>query len=76
MLRRASLFALVPVPLAIGLASAQEAPRATRAYAIETYVADLAALLDTLGIDKVRLVGHDWAAAVGSSPAIPTGARF
>jgi pimeloyl-ACP methyl ester carboxylesterase len=28
-------------------------------------VADLAALLDTLGIEKVRLVGHDWAAAVG-----------
>lgn len=42
-----------------------EAPRETRAYAIENYVADLAALLDTLGIDKVRLVGHDWAAAVG-----------
>ena len=39
-----------------------EAPRETRAYAIENYVADLAALLDTLGIEKVPLVGHDWAA--------------
>lgn len=41
-----------------------EAPRETKAYAIENYVADLVALLDTLGIAKVRLVGHDWAAAV------------
>jgi alpha/beta hydrolase family protein len=31
-----------------------EAPRETRAYAIENYVADLAALLDTLGIDVER----------------------
>jgi len=42
-----------------------EAPRETRAYTIENYVADLVALLDTLGIKKVPLVGHDWAAAVG-----------
>jgi pimeloyl-ACP methyl ester carboxylesterase len=41
-----------------------EAPRETKAYAIENYVADLAGLLDTLNIKKVRLVGHDWAAAV------------
>jgi hypothetical protein len=31
-----------------------EAPRETRAYAIKNYVADLAALLDTLGIDVER----------------------
>ena len=42
-----------------------EAPRETKAYAIENHVADLAALLDTLGIKKVPLVGHDWGAAVG-----------
>lgn len=41
-----------------------EAPRETKAYAIENYVADLVTLLNTLGIEKVRLVGHDWAAAV------------
>ena len=31
-------------------------------YAIDTLVADLVALLDALGIAKVRLVGHDWGA--------------
>lgn len=41
-----------------------EAPRETKAYAIENYVADLAALLDALGLKKVLLVGHDWGAAV------------
>lgn len=41
-----------------------EAPSETKAYAIENYVADLAALLETLKIQKVMLVGHDWAAAV------------
>jgi pimeloyl-ACP methyl ester carboxylesterase len=29
-------------------------------YAIDKLVADLVALLDALGIAKVRLVGHDW----------------
>jgi pimeloyl-ACP methyl ester carboxylesterase len=41
-----------------------EAPRETNAYAIENYVADLAALLEALGLKKVLLVGHDWGAAV------------
>jgi pimeloyl-ACP methyl ester carboxylesterase len=41
-----------------------EAPRETKAYAIENYVADLAELLDALGLKKVLLVGHDWGAAV------------
>jgi pimeloyl-ACP methyl ester carboxylesterase len=41
-----------------------EAPRETKAYAIENYVADLVALLDALGLKKVLLVGHDWGAAV------------
>ena len=41
-----------------------EAPLETKAYAIENYVADLAALLDALGLKKVLLVGHDWGAAV------------
>ena len=34
-------------------------------YAIEKLVADLVALLDALGIAKVRLVGHDWGALQG-----------
>jgi pimeloyl-ACP methyl ester carboxylesterase len=41
-----------------------EAPRETRAYAIENYVTDLQELLDALDLKKVLLVGHDWGAAV------------
>ncbi len=37
-------------------------PRRTSDFRIEQLVADLAALLDALGIDKVQLVGHDWGA--------------
>jgi pimeloyl-ACP methyl ester carboxylesterase len=41
-----------------------EAPEETKAYVVENYVADLASLLDVSGIEKVRLVGHDWGAAI------------
>jgi pimeloyl-ACP methyl ester carboxylesterase len=34
-------------------------------YAIDKLVADLVALLDALGIAKVRLIGHDWGALQG-----------
>lgn len=44
---------------------ASEAPAATQAYLIETLVADLVALLDRLGIERVRLVAHDWGAVIG-----------
>ncbi len=38
----------------------------TSGYKIDEFVADLIAILDALGVnDKVRLVGHDWGAAVG-----------
>jgi pimeloyl-ACP methyl ester carboxylesterase len=39
-------------------------------YAIDKLVADLIALLDALGIAKVRLVGHDWGGRCrpGASP--------
>ncbi|MBV9380276.1 MAG: alpha/beta fold hydrolase [Streptosporangiaceae bacterium] len=40
-----------------------EMPAAVSAYRIEALVADLAGLLDVLGIQKVRLVAHDWGAA-------------
>jgi pimeloyl-ACP methyl ester carboxylesterase len=52
---------IVPDQRGFGLT---EAPGETKAYAIENYVADLAALLDALGLKKVLLVGHDWGAAV------------
>jgi pimeloyl-ACP methyl ester carboxylesterase len=41
-----------------------EAPGETKAYAIENYVTDLAALMDALKVEKACLVGHDWGAAV------------
>lgn len=34
-------------------------------YRVDELVADLIGLLDTLGIEKVRLVAHDWGAAIG-----------
>lgn len=42
-----------------------DAPAQTSAYRVENLVADLKALLDELGVAKVRLVGHDWGSIVG-----------
>jgi len=42
-----------------------EAPRAVAAYQLQHICADVLAMLDQLGIDKARVVGHDWGAAVG-----------
>jgi pimeloyl-ACP methyl ester carboxylesterase len=42
-----------------------EVPGDTKAYTIDNYVTDLAALMDALKVEKVCLVGHDWGAAVG-----------
>lgn len=42
-----------------------EAPRDVEAYAMPLLCADVLALLDALGLDKVSLVGHDWGAAIG-----------
>ena len=44
-----------------GCGESEMPPRVTD-YAIDQLVADLVALLDALGIAKVRLVGHDWGA--------------
>lgn len=41
-----------------------EAPTGKGSYLVENFVADLAALLDALGVDRVRLVGHDWGAVI------------
>lgn len=42
-----------------------EAPHAVDAYQLHHLCADVLAMLDQLGIDKVRLVGHDWGGAIG-----------
>ncbi len=42
-----------------------EAPQGVHNYTLELLRGDVLALLDALGIDKVRLVGHDWGAAIG-----------
>lgn len=44
-------------------------PQDKNAYAIEQVLGDVVALLDQLGLDRVRLVSHDWGAAVGWSLA-------
>jgi pimeloyl-ACP methyl ester carboxylesterase len=48
-----------------------EIPRGgVAAYRAENLVADVIALLDVLGIEKVRLVAHDWGAVIGWLTAI------
>lgn len=42
-----------------------DAPPHVRDYAMDLLCGDVVGLLDALGIDKVRLVGHDWGAAIG-----------
>jgi pimeloyl-ACP methyl ester carboxylesterase len=42
-----------------------DAPPHVHDYAMDQLRADVLALLDVLGISKVRLVGHDWGAAIG-----------
>ncbi|MCJ7795791.1 MAG: alpha/beta hydrolase [Thermoleophilia bacterium] len=41
------------------------APEHVTDYRIDRYVADLVAILDELGVEKARVAGHDWGAAVG-----------
>jgi pimeloyl-ACP methyl ester carboxylesterase len=50
-------------------------PADARAYRIALIVADMAALLDTLGVERVRVVGHDWGAAVAWAFTAFHGAR-
>ena len=42
-----------------------EAPAAVSAYRTRYICDDMLALLDVIGIDRVRLVGHDWGALIG-----------
>ncbi|GIJ62605.1 alpha/beta hydrolase [Virgisporangium aurantiacum] len=39
-------------------------PRPRRAYRLEELVADVVALVDAAGVDRVHLVGHDWGGGV------------
>jgi pimeloyl-ACP methyl ester carboxylesterase len=42
-----------------------DAPSAVAAYTLEHLCADVLGLLDVLGIDRARVVGHDWGALIG-----------
>lgn len=42
-----------------------DAPRRTRAYALDTLVADLVGVLDALGVTKASVIGHDLGAVLG-----------
>lgn len=44
--------------------SAGARPRSRSEYRMEELVADVLALLDSLGVERVHLVGHDWGGAV------------
>lgn len=41
--------------------NASEAPREIAAYHLDTLAADVVALADAYGAERVHLVGHDWA---------------
>jgi pimeloyl-ACP methyl ester carboxylesterase len=45
-------------------------PRGRRAYRSPELVADVVALADQAGVERLHLVGHDWGAAVGWATAI------
>ncbi|MFI5914331.1 alpha/beta fold hydrolase [Dactylosporangium sp. NPDC051541] len=42
----------------------QSRPRARRSYRLQELVADVVALVDAAGVDRVHLVGHDWGGGV------------
>lgn len=47
-----------------------DAPHGVDAYRIDILAADIAGLMDALGIEKTFLVGHDWGAAVAWTTAL------
>lgn len=42
-----------------------EAPQQVSAYALDTLAADALAIADAYGVQRFRLVGHDWGAVIG-----------
>jgi pimeloyl-ACP methyl ester carboxylesterase len=63
----AGLRAIVPDLRGFG---ASEAPAAVEDYRIGRSVADMVAVLDQLGVERARVVGHDWGAAVAWAMAL------
>jgi pimeloyl-ACP methyl ester carboxylesterase len=51
-------------------------PSGIRQYTIEKLVADIAALADTLGVERFHLVGHDWGGVVAWAAATQLAARL
>ncbi|MQY10734.1 Soluble epoxide hydrolase [Streptomyces sp. RB5] len=51
-----------------------EAP--AKGYDTDSRVADVLALLDVLGLDRVRLIGHDWGAWTGFHACVAAPERF
>lgn len=47
-----------------------DAPDSVNLYRLDRLTADLVGLLDALGVDKARVVGHDWGAVLGWQLAI------
>ena len=45
-------------------------PKGVKAYSLDKLVADILGLMDTLGYEKVNLIGHDWGAVVAWAFAI------
>jgi pimeloyl-ACP methyl ester carboxylesterase len=45
-------------------------PRGVKAYQVSTLAADAVGLMDALGCEKARLIGHDWGAVVAWEVAI------
>ena len=53
-----------------------DAPRESDGYLKESLADDVLAVLDELGVERVKLVGHDWGGWIGFLLAIKAPARF
>jgi pimeloyl-ACP methyl ester carboxylesterase len=51
-------------------------PQPIEAYSLRNLVADLAGMLDQLGVDRCAIVGHDWGGIVGWGAAMMVPERF
>jgi pimeloyl-ACP methyl ester carboxylesterase len=55
---------------------ATQAPAAVDAYDLKTLAADMVGILDTLGIERAHMVGHDWGAPVAAHSVLFHPQRF
>jgi pimeloyl-ACP methyl ester carboxylesterase len=60
----------------LGWSEGPGAGAVTGDYSLRALVGDLVGLLDALGLERVRLVGHDWGSAVGYRAALTLPHRF